>query len=453
MVLDWDYVTGQIVSANALSIFFRSWLFHLSKGQIVAGTGAITLLFFTVVVGSVLAFGETWRDNISISEIIRASLIGLGVALGIWLIAGIIIAARLTQLPEGTPAQQQAARLANNIIIFYILIILAGLTLTAILIWNDRRQSSVWANRPALSGLGAVATLVLALYITGSVNINLIRADTYFKIGQGADARGDWFTALAFYDKASELAPKEDYYLLFRGRAMLENARRAKETNVQKAYFDQAEQILLRAQALNPLNTDHTANLARFYATMSSYLTDPAEKRIALNNAAKNYRIATTLSPNAAHLWNELGSVYMQLGEKDKARESFQHSLSLDPGYYDTYLRLGQLELQDENWQAAYETYKKATELNPKNPRAYSGMAYALAKMGRIEEAIAANKQVLALRPQDLSALQNLALLYQQLGEYDIALDYARQALEVAPESQKPAIQALIDQIEKAKSE
>jgi tetratricopeptide (TPR) repeat protein len=91
-----------------------------------------------------------------------------------------------------------------------------------------------------------------------------------------------------------------------------------------------------------------------------------------------------------------------------------------------------------------------AAELKPKDPRGYSGMAYALAKMGRTEEAIEANKKVLALRPQDLNTLQNLALLYRKLGSYEEALRYARLALEAAPESQKPAIQSLINQLEQA---
>ena len=111
-------------------------------------------------------------------------------------------------------------------------------------------------------------------------------------------------------------------------------------------------------------------------------------------------------------------------------------------------MRLGQLELSQENWEAAYNAYRQAVELNPKDARAYSGMAYALAKMGRTEEAIAANKEALALRPADLSILQNLALLYHELGDDAEALKYARQALKVAPESQKPAIQALIQQLE-----
>ena len=454
LVMDWDYISGQVVSTSPLTIFFKAWLVHLSHGAVVSGPGVITLVVFTLVVGIVLAVGETWRSDLAGgSDVVKGVLIALALSVGVWTLAGLIIAARLTQLPSNTPAMQQAARVANNITTFYILIFLAGVGLMLILAWNDRRRVAQWAYRPWLSGLAAAAIFALALFITVNVNLNLVRADIYFKIGQGADSRGDWKTALAFYAKASELAPKEDYYLLFRGRAILESARQSQDANSRSALFDRAEQILLLARKLNPLNTDHSANLARFYGTKSSYLTDPNERREALEKASENYRIATSLSPHAAHLQNEWGSIYAQLGEMDKARERFLHSLELDPGYADTYLRLAQLELEEENWEAAYEAYRKAAELNPKDPRGYSGMAYALAKMGRTEEAIEANQKVLQLRPQDLSALQNLALLYRELGDEEEALRYARRALEAAPESQKPAIQALITQLEQAQGD
>jgi len=73
--------------------------------------------------------------------------------------------------------------------------------------------------------------------------------------------------------------------------------------------------------------------------------------------------------------------------------------------------------------------------------------------MGRIEDAIDANLKVLELRPNDLSALQNLALLYKKTGDYDNALKFAEKALEVAPESQKPSLQALINQIKQAQNQ
>ena len=446
LVLDWDYLTGQVGSTSAMTIFVKSWLVHLAGGKLVNGPGPLTLLVFTVVVGIVLAVGETWRP--SWRGVGQAVMVFLAVSLGVWLVGGLLMATQLTQMPKGTPVDQQAHRVANFIVWFYVLLLLAGAGLAAILAWTDERRAKQLAARPILAGVAAGVMLLAALFVMARVNINLVRADVYFKIAQGSESRRDLKTALHFYDKALELAPYEDYYYLFRGRSLLEMARRTKDKQEQEDLFQQAEDTLLKALALNPLNTDHSANLARFYSTRSSYLDNPAAQKEMLRKSVEQYEHAIRLSPNAAHLHNELASVYTKLGGVDKAREQLQQSLALDPRYVDTYLRLGQLELKEENWEAAYESYHRAAELNPKDPRPYSGMAYALSKMGRTQEAIEMNQKVLSLRPQDLSALQNLALLYMEKGQYDQAMSYAQQALQVAPESQKARVQALIKQIE-----
>ena len=452
LVLDWDFVSGQIDSASTATVFFKSWFIHLSHNVVTPGRGAMILVGFTLLAGVVLALAEVWRPALRPGDIWKALGVALGVSLGMWLIAGLMIAARLTTSPPGTTALQQAARIVSTIGLFYVLILMSALLLAAVLAWNDRRPAREWARQPILSGLGGLVDLIFVLIIIINVNLRLVQADIYFKIGQGADAHNDWKTALVFYQKASEVAPKEDYYLLFVGRALLQRAQNEKDANARSALFSRTEKILMRAQALNPLNTDHSANLARFYATKSTTLTDPEAQRQALLKASTAYEVATRLSPHTAHLQNEWGSVLMRLGEYDQAREHFQRALALDPKFADTYLRLAQLDLQQGNWQAAYDDYSKLVELKPKDPSGYSGQGYALAKMGRTQEAITANLKVLQLSPNDWNSLQNLALLYQKLGKYDDALTYAKRALQAVPEAKRPGLEALIKQIEQAQS-
>jgi Flp pilus assembly protein TadD len=218
--------------------------------------------------------------------------------------------------------------------------------------------------------------------------------------------------------------------------------------NQQQVLLDQAEEVLIGARTLNPLNTDHSANLARYYGTQSSVLTDPAKQADALQLAADSYQQAATLSPNAAHLQNEWATTYFQLGEIDKARERLAYSLELDPEFYDTYIRLGQIEIQQQNWLAALDATTRATELRPQNPSLHSQRGQILAQLGRYEEAVEANRNVLLLVPNETSALQNLAVLHQQLGQYQIALDYAYQARSLLPEGQQAALDTFIQQVQ-----
>ncbi|RUA15932.1 MAG: hypothetical protein DSY55_05210 [Clostridia bacterium] len=450
VVLDWNFISGQIGSASTVTVFFESWFIHLKNGVVTPGRGPIILIAFTLIVGIVLALAEVWRPTLRPNDIWKTLGMTLSVSLGMWLTAGLIMAARLTTPPAGMTAMQQADRIVSTIGLFYVLILISALLLAAVLARNDRRPTTQWARQTILSGLGGLVVVIFALILVINVNLRLVQADMFFKIGQSADARNDWQTALVFYQKASDFAPKEDYYLLFVGRALLQRAQNEQDATARSALFSRSQNILLRAQALNPLNTDHSANLARFYATQSATFSDPAAQRQALLTASAAYEVATRLSPHAAHLQNEWGSVLMRLGEHEQARKHFQQALALDPQFADTYLRLAQLDLQQEDWEAAYEAYTKLTELKPRDPRGYSGQGYALAKMGRTQEAIAANLKVLQLSPNDLNSLQNLALLYQESGKYDDALIYAKRALQAAPEAKRPGLEALIKQLEQA---
>lgn len=452
LVLDWDFLSNQTGSQGVLSIFWKSWVTHLAENVLVAGPGALWIVLFTFVVALMLALGETW-SAMGAGEGARVELataVFAGVSLGVWLVYGIFQANRLLPLPSEWPLEVKAAQVANHIVYFYVLFGLLGTCLAASVFWLDlrtvrRNQSGSHRGLVPLAVGGVL--LAVALYVITVVNVNLVRADVFFKLGQSTDARREWRSSLVFYDLASSLMPNEDYYMLFQGRALLESARVATTLTEQQALLDRAQTVLTRARDLNPLNTDHSANLARYYGTRALTTNDPVQRSDDLQQAAEYYRQATLLSPNTAHLQNEWGTIYMQMGAYEQARERFERSLQLDSGYVDTYLRLAQLESQQEKWEDALAAYDKALELSPREIRALSGRAYALAKLGRLDDAIAANLEALTIAPTDLSTMQNLALLYQQQGQFQQALDYAQQARLIASTDQQPSLDALIAEI------
>ncbi|NOZ71832.1 MAG: tetratricopeptide repeat protein, partial [Chloroflexi bacterium] len=448
LVIDFDYVSNQSGLQDTLTVFIRSWTTHLRAGRSVAGPGALWLVMFTWVVGSVLAVGESWKSQDRSESVTSALLVYAAVPLSVWLFYGLYQAARLLPLSSSMPLSLRADHVAGHISAFWVWLFLVLIALIVGLYWTQSKQPVPWT-RPGQPGRWA-ATLVLIplFYFLVPINLNLVRADIYFKLGQSTDAQRNWDASLNFYDQATSLVPYEDYYELFRGRALLEKARAEKDPLKKQALFDRAEKVLIHARDLNPLNTDHSANLARYYATRASSASDPEQRRAWLEKASAAYAQATQLSPNVAHLQNEWGSVFVELGEIDKARERFAHSLQLDPGYADTYLRLAQLESSQKNWEAALEDYTRATELSPKDVRGYSGRGFALAQLGRTDEAIAANLDVLAIAPNNVSALQNLAILYQQQGELQKALSYAQQAKSLLPEQNQAGIDGLIQQIQ-----
>ncbi|MCO6451601.1 MAG: tetratricopeptide repeat protein [Caldilineales bacterium] len=448
-VISWDYLSNQSGLTSAFAIFIRSWTTHLDGNTLVSGPGALWIVLFTLVVGLILGLGETWKPRDSGNDVLMAVLSFGGATLIVWLFYGLMQSRRLLPMPNTLTLEARADIVAGHIVNFYIWLALLVLSLAAVLYFAWPRPAVRWGFRPVLALVSGGVLLVLALYLVVDVNLNLVRADTYFKLGQNTDTRREWPASLVFYDRAVALAPREDHYRLFYGRALLESARDATDATQQLAFLDRARVSLETARQLNPLNTDHSANLARYYATRASALTDPAARDESLRQASASYETATSLSPNAAHLQNEWGTVLLQMGDIDGARARFAHSLELDANYSDTYLRLAQLETQQEDWEAALTNYQMASELAPNDIRPFSGMGFVLSRLGRTEQAIDANLAALAISPTDLSTLQNLAVLYQQAGDLQESLRYAQQAQQIAPDAQKANLDAFIQQIQR----
>lgn len=278
-------------------------------------------------------------------------------------------------------------------------------------------------------------------------NVLPIQADVIYKQGLQYDATLDWEQAAAAYELASARAPYEDYYLLFAGRARLEQARAAVDAAQRNGLFEEAIARLDQARVLNPLNTDHTANLARAYRSWAEAESDPALKTQRLELALQHYAQAIALSPQNAQLYNEQGMTYAALGDTARARARYEESLTLDDQYAMTYLLLGDLHLDEERWSEAISLYEQATGLTTNSVAAWSRLAYAYAKAELWDDAIAANLKVLDLAPEDYVTLRNLVYIYYTRQDSAAALEYLDRALAVATDDEAAALLALRQQL------
>ena len=138
------------------------------------------------------------------------------------------------------------------------------------------------------------------------------------------------------------MLPKEDHYYLFLGRSYLEQAKVTDTTADQDSLVLQAETDLKVAQSINPLNTDHTANLARLYTWWAGKATNTATRSERAQKASDYYALAVTISPNNSTLWDEWAILFMKvLGQSQQALERLQHALDLDPKFSYTQGLLG----------------------------------------------------------------------------------------------------------------
>ncbi len=362
---------------------------------------------------------------------------------------------------------KQAGAVANGLVFYYVFAFLLLLAVAGALLWRKSLPASFWRRR---YGWLYPILVVLVVVLVFTTNLSVISADVVYKHAKSYFGARQYDASIALYRRAVKLAPNEDYYYLFLGSALLEKAKRApagpttlpsdisaaellalapqQVANLSREDLLVASRaVLTEARRLNPLNTDHSANLARLHRTWGQLSSDPAQRAEKLGQAVEYYRQATSLSPQNAQLFNEWGQVYYILGDHERALEKYQHSLGLDQQYDQTYLLLGDLYLRLEELDKAADAYSRALELNPKIAQAHSSLGYIYSQQGKLQEAIEENLKVLELSPDDYASHKNLALLYQQLGQTDAALAEAQIALELAPEEEKANLEAFIAQL------
>lgn len=360
--------------------------------------------------------------------------------------------------------------IANTVTFYYIAMFLIIAALAAVLTFAFRRSASDRAvMRPLAQKGGAsgstvkagrhntqegkivVAAVALVLVVIAGVliyasNLSIVRADILYKQGLSYENAKIWTSAITFYEKAIDIAKDQDFYYLFLGRANMEQGKAA--TGQERTeWLTASEQALMQARSIAPLNTDHSANLARLYRTWGS-LSSGQDKTDRLNKALANYEAATSLSPHNAQLFDEWGQTYAVLGDYDKAMEKYEQSLALDSKYSQTYLLIGELAMQQKNWDEAKTTYEQLIAISPKSADAYAALGYVHTQMEDLESALQAYQKAVELSPKTYNHRKNLSIIYQQLGRLDEAIQEATEALALATtDDQKQTMENFIAQL------
>lgn len=452
LVLTWDFIPQSVATGpqGAFAFLWDAFTVRTDAAtyQIVRSPMLLVMLAFTWLLGGVLAVAED--SNRRRWGVSAASY--LGASLGVWLVYGLIEAGRMDL--GNLQGMAVFNRIAGHVVLFDVCLLLALIGLAAAVARAEMRpRPARWFGAwPALSLGGGLVLAGLALLIIINVNIQTVQADTYYKQGQGYEAAGQWEGAVILYREAALLEPQEDYYYLFLGRALLQLSEVASSgsallpdnlnsvptadllglvdqgvrAGTREDVMRAAYATLIGAQRLNPLNTDHTANLARLHrawafsdtaaATTNSgatalreiLLTQPATVNAPrLDQAITYYRQATALSPQNAVLWNELTTSQIIRNDLAGAQTSLDRSLAVDQRYYPTYLLLGDLRDATGDKTGALAAFRRAAELAPNNLSVLSAVGVFSAQTGDAEGSLRAFEASIAVETRAIASLQN----------------------------------------------
>jgi tetratricopeptide (TPR) repeat protein len=333
--------------------------------------------------------------------------------------------------------------------------VLLGLLGVALSLPRPRASLVAWNWRNLVAFVAACpiyVLVILGVVVLMRASVRPIQADVVYKLAVPFDYVGEWESASSVHEIAIELAPDQDFYYLYLGRAYLERASSSDDPVQRDSMLEETERVLLEAQALNPLNTDHSANLARLYRRWATLVSDTETRESLFQRASDNYAAATTLGPQNVILWNEWASLYYyNLGDVESFERTLQRSLDLDTEFEQTWWLCGDVNRQLDELDKAAHCYEEIVRLTPDDSRAWRVLGDTYITMQQWEDAITVLTHIVEheSHASDLWKMhQVLAQLYAQVDRLDEALTHAHTALQLAPEDQRPQIEQLIQQLQ-----
>ncbi|MCF6147848.1 MAG: tetratricopeptide repeat protein [Candidatus Kuenenia sp.] len=138
-------------------------------------------------------------------------------------------------------------------------------------------------------------------------------------------------------------------------------------------------------------------------------------------------------SPDSARAHNNLGMIYFEKGNTDRAIREFQTSVSLesDPEYHHN---LGMAYQQKGMKKEAVEEYLLVLKMNPDSAITHNNMGNILIDLGRIDEGIMKFKDAIRLKPNYYDAHYNLGLAYFKKGALRESMEAFKNAIHYEPD-------------------
>jgi len=426
VTLAYEFITNQAGVISAVELVWHA--LFIKDGQ--ASYGIALLFGLTWLMAGLIGLGEEYSVRTGREILLYQIALFIILTLTAWLWF-VLVQSRLL-ISSGDLTANLVTLLG-----WYYLALFLFIAVVAFGLWVDVTPRPVaWA-----SARGVLLTPVLLfglpvlIYLT---NYASIAADIHYKSGLNYDNIGAFERSIEAYQRALALQPTQDFYALFLGRAYLESARATTDPMQRAARIATTEKILLTAQRLNPLNTDHTANLARMHRNAAALVSDPTEKTQRYNRSAEYYQMATRLSPNTAYLYNEWSQIHAQSGDWARARALLEKSLAIDDQFAQTYFLLGEYYRLQGDVARAAENYLRAIPGDP-NPLAEpngspnAAAMQILAMPAYWARAVEAFQAASVQHPRATFPHLALADLYKRTNQLALARRALERAVEIAP--------------------
>jgi tetratricopeptide (TPR) repeat protein len=192
-------------------------------------------------------------------------------------------------------------------------------------------------------------------------NINLLFADTYLAKGMRLQASGQWKESIIAYNQAIQAFPGQSKFYAFKAGAHFQLAQCVldEELETKGKLLQASVDAMAKARELEPLEPEYYADTGKIYGYWA--MVDPSK----LEQAVEFYELVFQLSPHRAIYRNDLAKVYFDAGYYEEVIRQLQLSLEIDPEFYATHYNLGLAYLQLGEKDKAKEHFEIALLLDP----------------------------------------------------------------------------------------
>ncbi len=162
--------------------------------------------------------------------------------------------------------------------------------------------------------------------------------------------------------------------------------------------------------------------------------------------------------PYDKNVWNNLGFLYFQKNDLEKALDAYQKAFMIDTDYtvtrknravifakigkkdkfleeVDSLFKETQKNINSENWPKVYELSERLVKILPDSVKANLYLGNACLETGRTNDAINLYKKALKIDPVNPSLLGNMGIGYMYLKDYRLAKETFEKLLSVSPDN------------------
>ena len=171
------------------------------------------------------------------------------------------------------------------------------------------------------------------------------------------------------------------------------------------------------------------------YAAPLNNLGNIFNEKREFDKAINFYLKAIEIDPKNKDALNNLGTVYYAKKNYEKAIKFFNKAIVIDSDYGAPWMNLGAICSEKANFNAAIKYYDNAIKLDPSLFKAWYNKGNAYIKLNNIEEAIKSYKMSIKIEPSYLPAWSNLGGAFSKNNDFNEAEKSFKKALEINPNS------------------